>query len=669
MAANLNDNQKRRLLTTFEHLDGVLADALQALVSAEAPSPFQRYQPDSLPVQRKVLADYVSRLRGTMVRMLESQGIAVPKPKVSSLWSFQTTLLLAKIAVEELAPKYMRGYGELSEDAAHELDVLTTGLMDVLDRMSGYLARGAGQDLQARLARLEKMTHEGETAKLLEEVITRHGLVELRPSLDAVIERLETDRYEVAVFGRVSSGKSSLLDHVLRTDALPVGVTPVTAVPTRVVFGPRPAARIWFADGEPMAVELHDLAQYVTEQGNPDNARHVTRIQVELPADSLKDGVTFVDTPGLGSLARYGQMESLAYLPRCDLGIVLVDASSTLVQEDAVTVNALRQAGAEVMVLLTKADVLAPTERTAAVQYTQDQLRANLGFEVPVHVVSVKGSDAELCDRWFETALVTRLREHRELALASLRRKVGLLQEAVVAVLRRRLDKKAAASGDSAEKWASVEPTLNEALAKLDAAKRERLDWPGLSENILAVAAQEIVDQWRRDGRRRTNPGSTVASCGRSQASRLAEQVAQFLTTLREDLNNILRSAALASGSRQDDAGDMPLPAGLPVLDLAAGLPDAPWRRPWLVVFSRGLARRATRKRLSREFAPRLNALLAQYVKQVDQWRSETLAQLRRSFAAKADFYRAQSGQTPDNADQVAIESDLKRIQAVQGGC
>jgi hypothetical protein len=178
-----------------------------------------------------------------MVRILESQGIPVPKPQISSLWSFQTTLLSAKIAVEELAPKYMRGYGELSDDAAHELDVLMTQLMDVLDRMSGYLVRGAGQDLQARLERLEKTTREVETARLLEQVITAHGLVDLRPSLDAVIERLESTRFEVAVFGRVSSGKSSLLDHILRTDALPVGVTPVTAIPTRVTFGPRPLGK------------------------------------------------------------------------------------------------------------------------------------------------------------------------------------------------------------------------------------------------------------------------------------------------------------------------------------------------------------------------------------------------------------------------------------------
>ena len=667
MAANLNDNQKRRLLLTFEHVDNVLTDALRTLNSAESPSPFQRCQPDSLPVQRKVLADYIARLRGMMVRILESQGITLPKPEISSLWSFQTTLMSAKIAVEELAPQYMRGYGELSADAVHELNMLTTQLMDVLDRMSSYLARGAGQDLQARLERLEQTTHEVETAKLLEQVITTHGLVELRPSLDAVIERLESSRFEVAVFGRVSSGKSSLLDHVLRTDVLPVGVTPVTAIPTRIVFGSRPAARIWFAETKPIVVELPDLAQYVTEQGNPDNAKHVTRIQVELPADSLKDGVTFVDTPGLGSLARYGQTESLAYLPRCDLGVVLVDASSTLVQEDASTVNALRQAGAEVMVLLTKADVLAPAERTAAAQYARDQLRANLGFDVPVHIVSVKGPDAELCDRWFETVLVPCLQKHHELAQASLRRKFGLLREATGAALRRRMDKRAALGGDLAKQWTTVEPALNEALAKLDAVMRERLEWPGLAERILDAAAHEMVDQWRRGGAPGIDAGSKIISCGSNQVSHLGDEVAKFLALLRENLRNALRGAAATVGSRQEDAAEIPAPAGMPILDLAASLRGTPLRKLRLALLLRGLGCRIIRAQLASQFGPRLIGVLEQYIRQLDQWRSQVLVQMRRSFTAKADFYRAQCEQTPDNSDLPAIERDLGRVQALQG--
>ncbi len=662
--SGLNDNQKRHLRLTFQHVDDLLAEALKALACSESPSPFQRYRPDSLPVQRKVLADYVARLRGLMAGILAGHDVALPEPQISSLWAFQAALMSARIDIEELAPKRMRGYGSLSDDAAGRLEAELAQVADVLDRMSEYLARGAGQDLQARLDRLEKTAHEVEIVKAIERVVTAHGLVELRPFLDAMVERLESPRFEIAVFGRVSSGKSSLLNHILKTDVLPVGVTPVTAIPTRVVFGPRPAARIWFAEGKPATVDLHELAQYVTERGNPDNARHVTRIQVELPADRLDEGVTFVDTPGLGSLARYGQMESLAYLPRCDLGIVLVDASSTLLPEDAAIVNALRQAGADVMVLLAKADALAEAERPAAAQYVGEQLRASLGFDVPLDLVSVKGADAALCDRWFDNALLPRLRRHAALAAAALRRKVGLLREATVAALRRRLDASAVEPG-AAGKWAAAQTALNEALARLDAAAADRTEWPGLTDRILAAAARSMSDAWRGDGVARLDAAAFLAAAGGEQMARLADAAGKSLARLRAELQEALQAAAAAVGAGQEAAAEIPVPSGLPILDLAAGLPAAQMRRPWPAILSPRLASRIARSRLSRQFGPRLAALLEQHVRQLDQWRLRALDEMRRSFTARADLYRAQGERGPDGPDRAAIERDIKWLESI----
>jgi predicted GTPase len=156
-------------------------------------------------------------------------------------------------------------------------------------------------------------------------IITAHGMIELRGALVMLLERLENHAFEIGIFGRVSSGKSSLLNHLLGSEILPVGVTPVTAFPTRVSYGIRPQAIIEFAEDKPQTVELSRLTEFATEQQNPGNAKHVMRIRVQVPARRLREGVTFVDTPGLGSLATAGAEETVAYLPRCDLGIVLVD--------------------------------------------------------------------------------------------------------------------------------------------------------------------------------------------------------------------------------------------------------------------------------------------------------------------------------------------------------
>ena len=55
---------------------------------------------------------------------------------------------------------------------------------------------------------------------------------------------------------------------------------------------------------------------------------------VQVPSLRLKQGIVLVDTPGLGSLARRGGAETLAYLPSCDLALLLIDAGTTLNEED-----------------------------------------------------------------------------------------------------------------------------------------------------------------------------------------------------------------------------------------------------------------------------------------------------------------------------------------------
>ena len=159
-----------------------------------------------------------------------------------------------------------------------------------------------------------------------------------------------------------------------------MGVNPITAVPTRLAYGTEPRATAWFADRKPEQFDIERLAEFVTEQHNPANIQHVTRIVVELPARRLREGVVYVDTPGLGSLATSGAAETKAYLPRCDLGVVLIDAGSTLTQDDLATVQTLYDAGIPASVLLSKADLLAPADRDRALQYVAEPYPFGFGF-------------------------------------------------------------------------------------------------------------------------------------------------------------------------------------------------------------------------------------------------------------------------------------------------
>ena len=422
----LNSAQTLHLLTSAQYADKLFSEIESVLFASKSNSPFRKYQNSLSPAQIKIVEDYLARIRLQLVHVLQTQGIRLPEPQFESVHSIRTKLAFVRLAFDDCTPKRMRGYGEVSESKARDLNGLVEEMVSAIEKLDSYLAQGLGQDFQGRLERLERNSgDEVTTMKTLERIINDHGLVEFRSMLSIIIDRLESKSFEIALFGRVSSGKSSLLNSIVQSEILPVGVNPVTAVPTRLIYGPTPRLIVKYADKNPEQFETSELSKFVTEQHNPANLKHVTQVVVELPSPRLSDGVVFVDTPGLGSLATSGAAETLAYLPRCDLGVVLIDAGSTLTEDDLSTIRALYEAGVPVSVLLSKSDLLALDDQARSLTYISQKIASELGLHLSVHPVSVQPTHAVCLDDWLKRDILPLYGRHQQLMQESMRRKIG----------------------------------------------------------------------------------------------------------------------------------------------------------------------------------------------------------------------------------------------------
>ena len=102
----------------------------------------------------------------------------------------------------------------------------------------------------------------------------------------------------VAVFGRFKAGKSSFLNHLIGRPLLPVGVIPITSAVTEIQYGATERADVIFQDGRTEAVPLTRIGEFMSETENPENAKGVARVRLELPAMERYRGIRFVDTPG-----------------------------------------------------------------------------------------------------------------------------------------------------------------------------------------------------------------------------------------------------------------------------------------------------------------------------------------------------------------------------------
>jgi hypothetical protein len=149
---------------------------------------------------------------------------------------------------------------------------------------------------------------------------------------------------------------------------------PVTAVVTEIRFGPTERADVHFLDGRVQEVSVDAIATYVSERDNPENAKRVKLITVELPGLERFRGLKFVDTPGLESVLVHNTEEALKWLPNVGLALVAVSVDPPLSHQDIELLKRLYQFTPNVTVLLTKVDLLASEERAEVLSFVTEQL-------------------------------------------------------------------------------------------------------------------------------------------------------------------------------------------------------------------------------------------------------------------------------------------------------
>jgi GTP-binding protein EngB required for normal cell division len=546
----LNPSQRQHLLIACKHIDKLLGDIEETLNAAASKNVFPSYIGDITPLRRKTIEDYIARLRGQLLQVLAGQSLGPEKPRISASHSIHVGLTFIEIAIAELAPHYMRGYGRVTEQGAADLHGVVAELLSAAKELHRYVLQAGPGDLRERVENLANQGWDVETLQALADMIDRLGLTEFRPTISMLLDRVEDTALEIAVVGRVSTGKSSLLNHVIGTDLLPVGVTPITAVPTRIGYGPSPLFRVWQEGRGVSEHDITELASFVDERLNPENQKRVGRILVLYPSERLREGIIFVDTPGIGSLATSGAAETLAYLPRCDAGIVLVDAGSTLTPDDLRIIGALAQASTSTTVLISKADLLSAQDLDQQIAYVKRQLHTEFDTNLPVLPVSVMPSHAALLEQWFAEELAPLYDRKQPLLQESLTRKTLGLAAAVRSALEVSLSY-ARIEGEDRLRLEEIDLELRRSagdLQKLQSElRRATEEIPRLDSFILNKAADSIADLWH------TEANVDCAEVLRGTAARVAAEIAgevrtkvlKLVDSLRQELSktaDVLRS-------------------------------------------------------------------------------------------------------------------------------
>lgn len=134
----LNPAQARALKAAFTHVSDLLEGVLR--IAQGSLTPFDRQHVDLAPEEARNLAAAVPAIRARMLEVLGQLDIPTPEADRSARWTIRTALSFAELALAEVTPTELVGYGPLDDATAEAV----TGLMTDLRRM---LAQ-AGEDLR-----------------------------------------------------------------------------------------------------------------------------------------------------------------------------------------------------------------------------------------------------------------------------------------------------------------------------------------------------------------------------------------------------------------------------------------------------------------------------------------------------------------------------------------
>lgn len=210
--------------------------------------------------------------------------------------------------------------------------------------------------------------------------------------------RLAEDRFNLVVVGRFNRGKTSIMNAIMGSDRLPVGIVPLTSVITTVCYGTTEQVVLKYRNSLlNQQAPIDALPQYVTQEGNPGNVRGIKMAEVQLRAEILRRGFYFVDTPGLGSAIMENTRTTEAFLPEADAFLVVTSYESALTEEEIGFLRSVSSSARRIFVVLNKHDTVSAEQSDTVLNYVHDQLRAIFGETAPrlFSVSANEGLDAK----------------------------------------------------------------------------------------------------------------------------------------------------------------------------------------------------------------------------------------------------------------------------------
>lgn len=283
-----------------------------------------------------------------------------------------------------------------------------------------------------------------------------------------LIEKLENRQMSVSIIGQFKRGKSSLSNAILEDTIMPVGIVPITSAVTKVVYGPK-AAEVRFMNGVIQDIQFEELSEFISEQENANNERGVEEVVLHCEAPFLKDGLVFVDTPGVGSFHQNNTETAYLYMKESDAVIFLLSVDSPINQIEIDFLQGTKEFAGKFYFAVNKVDTVGEEDLKAYMDYCE-KILCHLMETKDVKLFPVSAKFGQGIDALKETVLADSKRHAEEILEESTEKK---LKDAITGALRQ-LDFYWKAMNMEYKELDAKFEAVNEAVANIKAEAAEK---------------------------------------------------------------------------------------------------------------------------------------------------------------------------------------------------
>ena len=225
---------------------------------------------------------------------------------------------------------------------------------------------GTKSNLFLSLETLKKIIYSFQIESLKKEL----SIIERYSTVDEISNKF----IDIVVLGQFKSGKSSLINSIIKDNILPVGVIPVTSIVTRLQYAEEKKAIVQFLDKTVIEINIEEIGNFITESKNPKNIKNIEVVDIFLPQLYNFKNLRIVDTPGMGSFFKNNSDTTLQWLPEIGMALVTISVERPLSEEDVTLLKSIARYAANTKIILTKSDLISVAQLNEILCYVEDSL-------------------------------------------------------------------------------------------------------------------------------------------------------------------------------------------------------------------------------------------------------------------------------------------------------